>query len=99
MIRILLVTLVVCGLNLQGVASADTAPGSQSSDAALTARVVRQLAESDREIAPRVQVSAENGVVTLQANGLTSAQVAKLLVDARAIPGVTKVKNRLHIGM
>ena len=99
MVRKLLATLIVCGLSLQGVASADTAAGSQSSDAVLTDRVVHQLLESDRELARRVHVSTENGVVMLEATGLSSAQANRILVVVRAVPGVTKVGNRLHVGM
>jgi osmotically-inducible protein OsmY len=99
MVRPLLVTVIVCGLNLTGVVSADTAAGSQSFDADLTNRVIHQLSESDRDVAGRVHVSSQNGVVTLEATGLTNAQAIKVLVDARAVPGVTKVENQLHVRM
>lgn len=99
MVRRLLVTSIICGLTLQGIVFADTAGDSQSSDTDLTDRVVRQLSKSDRVIAPRVRVSTENGIVTLEASGLTSAQAFKILVEVRAVPGVTKVNNRLRVGM
>jgi osmotically-inducible protein OsmY len=98
-IRRLFATLVVCGLCVPGVASAQSAAGSPTSDTDLTDRVVRQLSESDRDIVRRVHVSTQNGVVRLEATGLTSAQVIKVLVDVHAVPGVTKLENRLHIGM
>jgi osmotically-inducible protein OsmY len=98
-IRRLFATLVVCGVCMRGVASADIAAGLATSDADLTDRVVRQLAESDRDIARRVHVSTQNGVVKLEATGLTGAQAIKILVDVHAVPGVTKLENRLHIGM
>lgn len=99
MIRKIIVTLFVFGLSPLGVASADTAANAQSSDASITDSVVRQLSESDREVAQRVHVSTQNGVVTLEANGLTSAQANKILVVVRAVPGVTKLENRLHLRM
>ncbi|HEV2704064.1 MAG TPA: BON domain-containing protein [Steroidobacteraceae bacterium] len=99
MVRKLLYTLIVCGAYLQGVASADTTTISATSDADLKDRVLHQLADSDRDIARRVHVTTENGVVTLEATGLTSIQANRILVQVHAVPGVTKVDNRLHIGM
>jgi osmotically-inducible protein OsmY len=99
MVRRLFATVIFCALNLQGVVSADTAAPSESFDTDLTNRVVSRLSESDRDVARRVHVSAENGVVTLEATGLTNAQAVKILVDVRAVPGVTKVKNRLQVRM
>jgi osmotically-inducible protein OsmY len=90
---------IVCGLNLQTAAFADTASGSQSGDADLRDRVIRQLSDSDRDVAQRIHVSTDNGVVTLEATGLTSMQATKVVVLVRAVPGVTKVENRLHLGM
>jgi hypothetical protein len=34
-----------------------------------------------------------------EATGLTSVQAIRILVEVHAVPGVTKVENRLHIGM
>jgi osmotically-inducible protein OsmY len=99
MVRRLLVAAILCGLNVWGLASADTAANSQNLDADLRDRVVRQLSESDRDVVQRVHVSTQNGVVMLEATGLTSVQVSKILVVVRAVPGVTKVENRLHVGM
>jgi osmotically-inducible protein OsmY len=99
MIKRLFVAVIVCGLNLQTAAFADTASGSQSGDADLRDRVIRQLSDSDRDVAQRIHVSTDNGVVTLEATGLTSMQATKVVVLVRAVPGVTKVENRLHLGM
>jgi osmotically-inducible protein OsmY len=99
MVRKLFVTLVVCGLNLPAAVFADTGAGAQGVDAGLRDRVVRQLSESDRDVAQRIHVSTDNGVVTLEATGLTYTQVARILVVVRAVPGVIKVENRLHLGM
>ncbi len=98
MIRTLFVT-VVCGLSLQSVAFAQTAAGSQSLDVDVTNRVVSQLTETDLQVARQIHVSTENGVVTLEGTVLTPSQVTKVLTEVRAIPGVTKVKNRLQIIM
>jgi osmotically-inducible protein OsmY len=99
MIRTLLATVIVCGLGLQSVALADTVAGSQGPDADITNRVVNQLSESDRDVVRRIHVSTVNGVVTLEGTVLTSVQAAKILSVVRALPGVTKVENRLHIPM
>lgn len=99
MVRKLVGTLIVCGLCLSGLAAADTTARSDTSDADLVDRVVHQLATSERDIAGRVHVSAANGVVTVEATGLTTVQATKVLVEVHAVPGVTKVENRLHIRM
>jgi osmotically-inducible protein OsmY len=99
MVRRLLVTAMVCGLSLQAVAFADTVADAQGTDADLTSRVIHQLSDSDRDVAPRVHVSTANSVVTLEGTGLSSAQAAKILAVVRAVPGVTKVDNRLHLGL
>jgi osmotically-inducible protein OsmY len=97
MIRTRLVTAIVCGLSLQSVAFAQTAAGSQVFDADITNRVVQQLSESNRDVARRIRVSTENGVVTLEGTVFTPTQIAKILMVVRALPGVTKVDNRLRV--
>jgi osmotically-inducible protein OsmY len=99
MTRALLVAVVVCGLNLHNVAFAQTAAGSQGFDADITTRVVQQLSESDHDVARRIHVSTENGVVVLEGTVFTSTQIAKILTVVRALPGVTKVDNRLRVVM
>jgi osmotically-inducible protein OsmY len=99
MIRTLLVTMIVCGLGLQSVALADPVAGSQGPDTDITNRVVQQLSESDRDVARRIHVSTENGVVTLEGTVPTTIQAAKVLSVVRALPGVSKVENRLRITM
>ncbi len=99
MIKRILVTVTLCGLSLSAVTFADPATSSQGPDADITSRVVRQLSESDRDVARRIHVSTENGVVRLEGGGFTGTQAAKVLMTVRAVPGVTKVENRLRIGM
>jgi osmotically-inducible protein OsmY len=99
MMKTLLVAAIICGLGLQSVAFADAAAGSQGLDTDITSRVVHQLSESDRDVARRIHVSTENGVVTLEGTVFTSAQAIKIQTDVRALPGVTKVENHLHIVM
>ena len=99
MIRTLLIPVIVCGLSLQSVAFAETAAGSQGVDTDITNRVVQQLSQSDREVVRQIHVSTENGVVTLEGTVLTGTQLTKVLSDALAVPGVTKVNNRLQIIM
>lgn len=99
MIRTLFATVIVCALSLQSIASADSVAGSQGLDTDVTNRVVRQLSEFDSNVARRIHVSTENGVVTLEGTVFTGNQVARILTVVRGLPGVNKVENRLHIGM
>jgi osmotically-inducible protein OsmY len=95
----MMVPLMVLGFNLQALAHADTSAATQGSDAEITDRVIHVLTESDGDIAGRIHVSTENGVVTLEASGLTSAQALKALQHARQVSGVTQVRNRIRVRM
>jgi osmotically-inducible protein OsmY len=97
MLRRIFLAALVCGFGLQGVAFADTSPGTQDSDSEITRRVARALLENDQDVAPRIQVSTLNGVVTLDGTTFSNVQILKALSDARQVSGVVKVRNRLHV--
>lgn len=94
-----LVLAIVGGLALQGAAYADPSTPVQASDADITDRVVHKLVKMDPDVAPRIRVSTEGGVVTLDGTVFTGTQLVKVLGDARAVSGVVKVENRLHVQM
>jgi osmotically-inducible protein OsmY len=64
-------------------------------DAAITAQVKDRLAMKDPIIAPRIEVSTRDGVVTLKGIALTQQYILNALHDARSVEGVVKVENRL----
>ena len=66
-------------------------------DAAITARVKDRLATNDPIIAPRIDVSTQDGVVTLKGIALTQQYILNALHDARSVDGVVKVENRLRL--
>lgn len=85
-----------CLALLAGVGFASTAHGADSiSDSQLTGRVKGKLNVDDPEVAQRVQISARNGVVTLQGTVFNAAQVLKVVRDAESVAGVVKVANRM----
>ena len=66
-------------------------------DAAITARVKDRLATKDPIIAPRIDVSTQDGVVTLKGIALTQQYILNALHDAGSVDGVVKVENRLRL--
>lgn len=64
-------------------------------DAQLIGRVRGKLAVDDPQVAARVDVSAKDGIVTLQGEVFTGQQVLKVLRDAESVEGVVKVENRM----
>ena len=66
-------------------------------DAGITARVKDTLAAKDPIVAPRIEVSTHDGVVTLKGIALTQQYILNALHDARAVEGVVKVENRLML--
>ena len=100
MIRRLLATAIVCGfMLLHNGAYADPASVAQGSDADITDRVSHKLVEADRDVGPRIHVSTVNGVVTLEGTVFSNSQVLRALEQARAVSGVLKVQNHLHVRM
>jgi len=68
-----------------------------SSDAQITERVKSTLFEKDRDIAARIQISTQDGVVTLSGNALTPQYALNVLHDASKVDGVVKVQNHLTL--
>ncbi len=66
-------------------------------DAQITERVKSKLFEKDREIAARIQVSTQDGVVTLSGGALTLQYEINAVRDASKVDGVVKVQNRLTL--
>jgi osmotically-inducible protein OsmY len=64
-------------------------------DAQITERVKSTLFDKDREIAPRIQISTQDGVVTLSGNALTPQYAIDVIHDASKVDGVVKVENHL----
>ena len=99
MVRRLLVAAIVCALNVPGGVFAAAPAVAQGSDAEITDRVMHKLLEEEGDLAQRVHVSTVNGVVTLEGRLTTNSQVLKVLGDAHAVAGVTKVTNHLTTRM
>jgi osmotically-inducible protein OsmY len=68
-----------------------------STDAQITERVRSALIEKDPDIARRVRIVTQDGVVTLSGNALSPGYVVNLLRDARKVDGVVKVENDLTV--
>jgi osmotically-inducible protein OsmY len=66
-------------------------------DAAITAQVKDRLATKDPIIAPRIEVSTQDGVVTLKGIALTQQYILNALHDVGSVDGVVKVENRLRL--
>ncbi len=91
-------TAVGCLALIAGVGFSSSAHSADAvSDSQLTGRVMGKLSVDDPEIAPRIQVSAKDGVVTLTGTAYTGQQVLKALRDAESVAGVVKVQNRLSV--
>ncbi|HEX3838785.1 MAG TPA: BON domain-containing protein [Steroidobacteraceae bacterium] len=79
------------------VAVAHAANSVNSTDTQITDRVRSELSQKDPDIAPRVRIVTQDGVVTLSGNALSPGYVVNLLRDARKVDGVVKVENHLTV--
>lgn len=77
--------------------SANAHAAGAASDSQVTGRVMGKLAVDDPEVAPRIQVSTKDGIVTLSGTAYTGQQALKALRDAQSVAGVVKVQNHLSI--
>ncbi|MGH8227239.1 MAG: BON domain-containing protein [Steroidobacteraceae bacterium] len=68
-----------------------------ANDTQITHRVMGKLSVDDPEVARLIQVSTENGIVTLKGLVYNGEDEAKVLRDTRSVEGVVKVENRLSI--
>jgi hyperosmotically inducible protein len=69
--------------------------GTQVDDTALTARVKSALMADDTVRSFDIDVETNNGVVQLNGNVTTQAQIDQALQVARGVSGVTQVENRM----
>ena len=69
--------------------------GTQIDDAALTARVKSALMADDTVRSFDIDVETNNGVVQLNGNVTSQAQIDQALQVARGVSGVTQVENRM----
>jgi|HubBroStandDraft_5_1064220.scaffolds.fasta_scaffold309241_2 osmotically-inducible protein OsmY len=76
---------------------ANAADATKPTDSQITERVKSTLFDKDRDIAPRIQVSTQDGVVTLSGNALTPQYAVSVIHDASRVDGVVKVQNHLTL--
>jgi osmotically-inducible protein OsmY len=67
----------------------------QAGDQQITHLVKDKLAANEPQIAPRIEVTTHDGVVTLRGVAFTPQYMLNALRDAGSVQGVTKVENRL----
>ena len=79
-------------------AASDTSEPS-SSDAQISHQVIRKLIHEMPDSFVGLTVETQNGVVTLTGRADTGLSKLKAEQDARQVPGVTDVKDDLHITM
>ncbi len=82
-------------LTTAAVAQADVV--ERSSDAQITERVKTELMEKDRDVARYIEVTTQDGIVTLSGNALSPQYAANALRDAGSVDGVVKVKNHMRV--
>ena len=88
---LLATVLVLCSLRI--AIAADAPPVS---DSQITEQIIAALGQIDKEQARRVQVSTQDGVVTLSGS-LSPGVALKVLNTAKGVEGVKKVRNRMSI--
>ena len=64
-------------------------------DQQITQQVKEKLAAKEPQIAPRIEVTTHDGVVTLRGVAFTPQYILDALRDAGSVQGVTKVENHL----
>jgi osmotically-inducible protein OsmY len=79
------------------LAAANT--NSSPSDAQITQQVKQKLARDLPDSLMRVQVETQNGVVTLSGRATSGMAELKAMQDARRVPGVTDVKDKMSVTM
>jgi len=82
-------------LTTAAIAQADVVV--KPTDTQITDRVKSELIEKDSDVARHVEVTTQDGVVTLSGNALTPQSEANVLRDAGKVDGVVKVQNRLTV--
>jgi osmotically-inducible protein OsmY len=94
-----LMAAVGCSLLAGGIvwADASTVPPQTGSDARITTEVLAKIQRDFPNWAGRIQVTTQNGVVTLSGDAATSAGELKVIEDAHAVTGVTRVRNEMQL--
>jgi osmotically-inducible protein OsmY len=64
-------------------------------DQQITQQVKEKLAANEPQIAPRIEVTTHDGIVTLRGVAMTPQYMLNAVRDAGSVQGVTKVENRL----
>jgi osmotically-inducible protein OsmY len=72
--------------------------GARMDEASVTNRVIQALAESGEMTPSRIAVDAVGGEVVLKGLVVSSEERARADEIARAVPGVSRVTNRLEVG-
>ncbi len=67
----------------------------EAGDQQITQQVKEKLAAKEPQIAPRIEVTTHDGVVTLRGVAMTPQYMLNAVRDAGSVQGVTKVENRL----
>lgn len=70
---------------------------SRPSDEQITDAVKSELSQKDSDIARHIEVTTQDGIVTLSGNALSPQYEINVLRDAMKVDGVVKVKNRLTV--
>ncbi len=78
---------------------ADTSTVSQQtpSDARITGEVQQQIDRDFPDWAARIEVTTQNGVVTLSGYAATAVGEQKVIEDAHGVTGVTRVRNQMRV--
>jgi osmotically-inducible protein OsmY len=67
----------------------------EASDQQITQQVKQKLFAKDPQVAPRIEVTTHDGVVSLKGVAFTPQYILDVLRDAGSVQGVTKVENHL----
>ena len=73
------------------------APSAGASDAHITQQIEHRLSRDFPNSVYRMRVTTQNGVVTLSGLADTGLAEEQALKDARSVPGVMKVQDRLQV--
>ena len=97
MTRNQLLSIIASAFLVSTLTVARAADATKPTDEQITERVKSTLFEKDRDIAPRIQISTQDGVVTLSGNALTPQYAINVIHDAGRVDGVVKVQNHLTL--
>jgi osmotically-inducible protein OsmY len=95
MTRNQLLSLIASTFLVSAMTIARAEDATKPTDSQITERVKSTLLEKDREIARRIQISTQDGVVTVSGNALSPQYAIDVIRDASKVDGVVKVQNHL----